>query len=174
MKNFLLKKKTILGIAIVGIIIICAAFAQIARADHKTTLTWTLYAEDPSSASCVFDQKNDGVLIWDDSDLPHDFTTDGSGAGAGINISPTNTSFIQVITDDTHPDLNIAPQLLTSDGSIAVRPIENGFILHKRDATEDMNSPFFVLLQGAVLPKDPNYTPDPDFTFVYTWQFICQ
>lgn len=174
MKQLLTKKSALAALVVLGLIMVSAAFVQVARAeDNTTTLTWTLYGSHPTTGTCTFDQNNDGVLFWDDSELPHDFTTAAPGRGAGINIYPTDVSYIEIRTEDFNPDLRVDGQLLVSDSTIQVRNIVNGFILHKRDQSQALNEPFYALLQGAVLPNDPEYTPDPGFVFVYTWEIGC-
>lgn len=174
MKQLLTKRSAFTALVILGFILVSAAFVQIARANNlETTLTWTLKEQPPEPVSCEFDRKTNGLLIWDESEPPNDFTTNFPGNPAGLNIAPTSAISIQIITDDAHPDLRIEPQVFTSDSSLIVVPVADGFFIHKKEDAQRMNTPFYVLLQGVVLPNEPDYTPEPGFEFVYTWRVVC-
>ncbi len=91
MKDFLSKKTTIWGMTILGLILITAAFVQVARA-NPIHITADFYGTEPPPPDkkfpCNLDYFENAVLAWNPNSLPpyfNDGTLNSYPATLGIN-----------------------------------------------------------------------------------------
>lgn len=173
MKNMFTKKSITWILTILGLFVVSAAFVQIAKA-NQTNFKWTLYATDPDAPVCEFEDVIDGVLIWDNSTRPHEFTTDEPGNDTTFSTTATNVNVIDIFTENSLQGFKLDAFYFTNDTQLNVEKLETGGIRLRNKAGGKINEEFLSILKGVVIPEDPSFEPDPDFIVEFNWVISCQ